>query len=116
MTLKELLDRLLSDEAIWWDRGTRPGEQRRPISYSSSLLSAVASVFEERGLVQARVFAASKSGGEWRSTIQGVLRVLDHIAECPQALEDRPVGRTIIKSLVEIRKAFKTRKEGGRDA
>lgn len=105
MTLDELFEKLRSDEAIWIERRGGQGQPLKPVYYSNSFLNAVAEIFECRGLEQARLYASSKRQTREGGAARGILKVLDHIVDCPAARDDAPVGRTIIKTLLSFKPA-----------
>lgn len=96
MTLEELIQKIRKDNDIWF-------EQREKEIYSRSFLNNVAEIFECRGLEQAKLYVQSKLQTKDKKMAKGILKLLNYIAECPQAVGDAAVGHTIIKNLLTFR-------------
>lgn len=103
MKIDELFENLRSDESIWFEHSGVQRQALKQIYYSNSFLNAVSEVFEHRGIEQARLYVLGKCQTGESGAARGMLKVLDHIARCPAANDDAPVGRTVIKALLSFK-------------
>lgn len=95
--IEKLLEEIKNDESIWKDK------TGRSIEFSSKFLNNVGEIFEKYGFGTTKVYLVNQVGRE-RSQAFSMQKVLEKMKEYPEIINNRAIGRYIIKTLDTLKK------------
>lgn len=94
--IEKLIKELKEENFIWSIRG-------KPIEFSAKFLETTGEIFEKHGFGVTRVYLLNQSGRD-RVQANSLLKVIEIMEKYPEVVNNRAIGRYIIKSLIEIKK------------
>jgi len=96
--IEKLLKEIKEDPSVW-----NPGKKREPIYFSGKFLDTVGDIFEKHGFGTTKVYLINQSGRD-RVQGEGLLKVLEKFQRCPEIINNRSIGRFVIKTLDTLKK------------
>ena len=95
--IDKLLKEIKDDQSIW------KGEKGKPIYFSGKFLDTVGEIFEKHGFGTTRVYLKNQSGRD-RIPAPAMLHVLEKLEKSSEVINNRSIGRYIIKTLEILKK------------
>jgi hypothetical protein len=95
--IEKLLKELKADQSIW------KSKDGKPIYFSGKFLDTVGEIFEKHGFGTTKVYLANQSGRD-RSQAFSMQKVLEKLKDYPEIINNRAIGRYIIKTLDTLKR------------
>lgn len=95
--IERLLKEIKDDPAVW---KLRDGKD---VIFSGKFLDTIGEIFEKHGAGTARIFLANQVGRDKTQAIS-LIRVMDKFKKYPEVMNNRPIGRYIIKTLDQLKR------------
>ncbi len=97
--IEKLLKDIKDDNSIWKDR------RGDPIKFSNKVLNDVGDIFEKHGFGVTRIYLTNqKFRSQEKNQAESLLKVLKIMETCLEIINNRAIGRYIIKTLDNIKK------------
>lgn len=97
--IERLIQELKKENSIW-------SAEEKSINFSAKFLETTGEIFEKHGFGTTRVYLINQLGKE-RAQASSLLKVLEIMEKYPEIVNNRAIGRYIIKSLNEIKRRAK---------
>ena len=94
--IERLLKEIKADQSIWEYKG-------RSVWFSGKFLNTVGEIFEKHGFGTTMVYLINQSGRD-RAQALVMKNVLNKLKSCPEASNNRAIGRYIIKTLSTLKR------------
>jgi len=95
--IERLLKEIKNDVSIWKDK------TGRPTRFSGKFLNNVGEIFEKHGFGTTKVYLANQSGRD-RAQAFSMIKVLEKLKNYPEIINNRAIGRYIIKTLDTLKR------------
>lgn len=90
--IERLLKEIKEDQSIW------KSKEGKSIYFSGKFLDTIGEIFEKHGFGTTKVYLANQSGRD-RPQAFPLLKVLEKLRGYPEVINNRAIGRYIIKTL-----------------